>query len=479
MRSAASADHWRRITSERRGFGLERVRITGKAPLVGVDVELPNGIAVLCGLNGVGKSTFLRLIEGMINGRSSLEGRCRTNVLEVGVAEAKLIVTGAKTTLSLGVESASQTTRAVVLDAFESCTRITSLGQEPNFHDLVDGIESRLWSDDERALGAYVLGRDYDWIAVYELEGPTPLEEGFGDVTLPFFRVSSHGIEYDSFAMGMGELAAFMALWKLWTAEPRTIVILEEPETFLSSRSAVALLDVLARQVDRKHLYGVVTTHSPDVVARVPMGNVILLQRAIEGAEVVLRRPGSRAELEYALGGLVGQVRLILTEDKTARMLTREVLARLLGIWGQSAEVKEVGDASIVLALCKTLPESDRLRVVGILDGDQRGTDLSGTRWPVVMLPGSQSPNIQLQAEALRHPSQFAANLNRPTEILAAALGAVAGSDSHDWFPDLAARLNVEESAVVQAAIGCWLTSETGLEAADSFVADLTAALGT
>jgi hypothetical protein len=167
LRSATSADHWRRATSTDRGFGISRVRISGKTPFDSVDLVFPNGIALFCGLNGVGKTTFLRLLEGIINGRLSIENRCRTGLLDAGTAEAYVTAAGGQLTLRLGDENLTST-RAMALDPFDSCARIVNLGLDPNFSDLVDGVEGRQWSDADLGLASYVLG----WECQLELAPP-------------------------------------------------------------------------------------------------------------------------------------------------------------------------------------------------------------------------------------------------------------------------------------------------------------------
>jgi hypothetical protein len=84
---------------------------------------------------------------------------------------------------------------------------------------------------------------------------------------------------------------------------------------------------------------------------------------------------------------------------------------------------------------------------------------------------------VLLQRHAIESPAHFAASVRRPAEAVAAALEAVAGSDAHDWFPNLATSLNIEESAVVQAATECWLATDEGAKHAQSFVRQVTTAL--
>lgn len=447
-----------------------------KQPLQAITLDFPVGLCVVCGVNGVGKSTFLRMIEGVLNGSATLEGRCRPELIADGLAELDMSIAGKAATVVMDSEP-KPPTEAVLLDAFDNCARVLALVGDPNFADLFEGVEPSAWTGAELSLANYVIGREYDTIDVFEIEIPTPLDSGFAAETVAFFRVSSRGVPYDSLAMGLGELAALFALWRLWAVEPNTVVMLEEPETFLSSRSTVAFMDVLARQVDTKSVYAIVTTHSADVVARVPIENVVLLHQALANSDVVLRTQITRAELEHALGVFVGQSRLVVTEDKMARMFARELLSRH-GVWGQAIEVTDAGGVAAVVSLCRTMPKSDRLRLVGVLDGDQRTTPPAAPlNWPVVMLPGHEDPNTVLKNAACALPGGLADGLGRASEDVAAAVQTCAGVDGHDWFPDLAAALNVDENAIVRAAIHCWLSTEAGRQAAELFTSEVVDAL--
>lgn len=476
MRRARAEDHWRRVATKDRGFGLTTIRLSGKTPLADADLLLAPGMTVLCGLNGVGKSTLLRIIEATLNGVDRVQGRCRDELLKAGEADIALISDGASVLASLGKEPPSNH-RAVVLDAFEVCAQAMLLVRQANFSDLLEGVEPRTWSDDERSLASYVVGRTFDEVDSFEVELPSSLEEGFAEQTIPYFRVLAGGVRYDTSSMGLGELAALMCLWRLGEAEAQTVLILEEPETFLSSRSTVALLDVLAKVVEERRMYALVTTHSPEVIARVPIEHLRLLQPTAGAAATLVTSPSNRAELEAALGAYVGQARLAITEDRVARIIVRELLSQLRGLWGQSVDVREAGDVSTVVSLCAKLPRFASMNIVGVLDGDQVDSAPVESTWPVVVLPIPGDPNRTLRESAETSVAGLAGFAGRDLPTVTRALQSVAGLDHHDWFPELAAELGLEEAAVIRAALSCWMSAEGNAAAADAFVAKLEGAL--
>jgi hypothetical protein len=273
--------------------------------------------------------------------------------------------------------------------------------------------------------------------------------------------------------MGLGELAALLTQWVIERAESGTIMLLEEPETFLSSRSTVALLDVLVDQVNAKRLYAIVTTHSPDLVSKAPLSSVRLLTY-LDGV-VSVTVPNTRAELEQSLGAYVGQARIVLTEDRVAGVLTSELLSRFGGLWGGSVEILWVSGASAVLALCRDFPPAQGLRLVGVLDGDQPQPAPSG--WPVLRLPGTEAPDVMLRRAALEAPERFAAALGRPLPQLNLVLAATSGVDAHDWFPAVAQAVMVEPTHAIRSAVQCWLGEEHNDREAREVVASITTAI--
>lgn len=60
--------------------------------------------------------------------------------------------------------------------------------------------------------------------------------------------------------MGLGELSYIY--WCLVRAPEHSILIVDEPETYLAHYSQTALLDVLAMFCSEKSIWGVIATHS-------------------------------------------------------------------------------------------------------------------------------------------------------------------------------------------------------------------------
>jgi hypothetical protein len=164
---------------------------------------------------------------------------------------------------------------------------------------------SSLSSANELRNANYVVGKQYTSVNTVEIEDPSREDE-----VLPVIVVSDGGAAYDFRTMGLGEFAALGGLWRLRQVKAGTVILLEEPETYLSARASIALLDVLAARIDATRLYAVVTTHSPGVMSHSPLEQLVLLAPGPDGA-IALRTPESRHELDQMLGVPAGNVRLV------------------------------------------------------------------------------------------------------------------------------------------------------------------------
>lgn len=463
VRSADVAAVWRDLVSKDRGFRLTSLRFEEKPPFRDQEADLPNGMTVICGLNGVGKITALRLLEATLNGSDTIAGRVRSGLVEVGQFAAGIERDGKVETIDMG--GAVPESSALLLDAYRLCNRIRQAAAEPNFNDLLEGVEPHVFEPAELERANYLVGRAYDELLVFEVEDP--LDDG-GEATLPIFRARVGVVEYEVLDMGLGELAGLEALWQIDHAPPGTVFLVEEPETFLSSRSTAALLDLLVQAITDRRLYAVVATHAPEAVAQCPLDAIRLLTPSPDWGSIELSSPRNRAELEYTLQMGLGQARVVLAEDKTAVIFIADLLGRYGGAWGRSIEVRGVGGEAVVRSLCSGFPESHVVRLVGVLDGDQQIAEQP--RWPLLKLPIKESPDTCLRKAAVAEAEVFARSLARPSDDVAKVTARLEGVDDHDWFPDVAAALFLMEPMVMQAAIGCWLHDEENSRVAEQFV---------
>lgn len=450
MRRAEILTAWSKLRLDE-GMRL-RVDCGGVSPLAKFSEELPSGIAVICGLNGVGKSTLLRLI-GLGLGAADVPSPLPRRPLSA-VGSFTVNVVGHRADAFKGAEA---------IDAFGLVSQLAGASSQPNFEDLFEGVDPHVMSADELDEIRQIVGLEYEEVEIFEIEDPQGEDDSY--LAAPF--ATRGGIRYSYADMGAGELAVILLSWKIRRANPGSIVLIEEPESFASSHAVVSLLDLMAWMVWKRDVRFVITTHSIDVVARVPVDRVVVMVQSTGGS--VPRRPAHRAELEWLLRSYSGQSRIVVVEDKAAAIVTKELLGRFGGIWASSMEVLGVGSHSDVVETCRRLPSARSLVLVGVVDGDQEHLGTDGPP-AIIVLPGGADPNDMLKAAALDDVEGLARALERDPGQVEMAVGRLGSEDPHDWFAEMATALGITESEVMRSATACWLRDAQNERESEKFV---------
>jgi predicted ATPase len=95
----------------------------------------------------------------------------------------------------------------------------------------------------------------------------------------PFFEVSFGNDRYDSRTMGAGEIAILYLWWAINRAPRNALILIEEPETYLSPSSQESLSHFLIAEAVQKKLTVVMTSHSAKIIGSFPDENLRFLFR--------------------------------------------------------------------------------------------------------------------------------------------------------------------------------------------------------
>lgn len=455
VRSADIANHIKRLPVRSYSASPKTIVLKGARVPAGYSVELGNGMAVIAGGNGAGKSSLLQAIRICLDSSMELpedsvgwfaqideveirwsNDRARTDpnssriqVRRSGVGDVQVVRSGDVPGNVHYIDAAIETGKVLAM-----------LREDPNYLDLIEGVDPAPASSDALTLASYVLNRDYDTIDIYEI---TSVSEE--DLAIPFFRIRALGAEYNVLGMGRGELATIYLLWRLEQISDGGIVILEEPETHLAAISQRKLTEALAIISAKRDLTVIMSTHSPGVFESLPPGQVSLIGSLPEMS--VTTGLDSRA-LASRLG-LRRSLRCIaVTEDLFAAQMLEMVLRTLdrslldsVGI--TYAKDGESGVRTIVNGLHAYRSTGQTIhRLVGVLDGDQRTSDVSSENFSY--LPGDLPPERMLQARLTawftgRQEFHFSTEV---AQKLTDALVESQGLDHHDWLLSMARHFN-------------------------------------
>ena len=214
----------------------------------------------------------------------------------------------------------------------------------------------------------YVLGQKYTSIKYID-------HTFFGarGYTFLFSNITDYS---DAFA-GRGEASVARIVFRVFTAKPKSLIILDEPETSLHIDAQKKLVQVLINKSLLEKHQVVIATHSPFMAEELPRHAVKLAVPQADGS-VVLVDEGSSADTIYHLGGQIPSESLttIFVEDKLSEYIVKRAIERQLPESTRSQLTVSIltGGASTILS--KIMPvhmETDTSnKYYYFLDGDMQ-----------------------------------------------------------------------------------------------------------
>jgi len=466
MRIAKGNDIWRALYS-RNDFPIRKLQISyADVTALGGNATTFNGpLTLICGENGVGKTTLLRLLH-----RALSETRADWNDLRPEFPPAS--VSGTVHSIVATVRNADGTPAEITgganilnhrqgqppievtfIDTASLVPRMIGLLREDqNLGDLIEGVTPRLLDGEHLSTVRQLVGRDYDKVEIFEIQDYNDYE------VLPYFRVTAAGQSYSSESMGMGELALLYVFWTIDCYPQSSILLLEEPESFIAPRSQRTLIDWLALQTLEKKLFVVISTHSGHIAERVPANAMLLCSRA--GATTAVQQSPPVHLLVERLGILSHRRCLILVEDTAAEALAGALIRVLDSKLHIECDIVVAGSNGKITSALSGLPtvKSKRIVAIGLYDGDQQLETITGVSWPTLLLPGKYGPERLIRELCQQKGSAvLAAAIGVDEGMLTTALGGAAGTNDHDWLGSVCRSLEKDEKTIFRALVPFWV----------------------
>lgn len=454
MRHARANDHWRRLCDPERNRPL-RLRSLNFRNVVGLgngNIALHQSLTVICGANGVGKSTILKVC-GLTLELDTAENSDRERHADANVTIAMTDTPGQYDEKHF---SFNQNTGVVPegvdidihrVDAGADWHRLKKLiAEEAHWDELLDqNGESNCSENDLREL-SYLTGKHYSECRVWEID-----DYGDGMGRFPYFSVTENGQEYRFEEMGAGEGSLFLIWWYVKQVRRPGILLLEEPETHVTCHSQRALMNFIADPCSGR-LCCVVTTHSSDIISLVPQECLRLVLRD-QGAARIINAPDDN-QLRLVLGVEIPKIVTALVEDECAKVMTREILRIFRSDISSRVHIAIAGSDGDIISVLQHFPVSTPgPKLVAVFDGDQKQHYEipeepiefipDGMKHPVEFLPSSQSPEEFLRAGGQNAATQISDALQIPEEQVLPVLASITGYDHHDWLRAFADRLQI------------------------------------
>ncbi|MFE9495633.1 ATP-dependent endonuclease [Streptomyces collinus] len=302
------------------------------------------------------------------------------------------------------------------------------------------------WADQAMS---YIMGREYELITHQELERfePRPGEpRGWF-----YYELSYGGMVYGPEGMSLGELATCVILQALRRAATGSIVLLDEPENFLSPRARQHLLNVIVDWAIQRSLSVVIASHSPEIVNHLPPGSLRTVRRRIGGQGVVVAAGGIPAQASRVLGLKQRPDALLLVEDEFAKQLLQRLLAFCLPDLHQQIAVEQVKGKDNVALVVRLLGVSrpGGMRFLGVLDGDVREAPTWQVHDWLDFLPGDGDPEATVMEAITDNVKVSAEYLGLDRDHLEQALAETEALDPHDQPATLVEHTGVQQSELI------------------------------
>jgi predicted ATPase len=463
----ARANDYRRRLREKAGLWplkIERIAFSAIHTLGEGEIPLLSPLSVLCGPNGVGKTTLLKMIWATLDPAKAKHPKSGT--IDAGKATVNLVDATNKIEMSadFGAKQVSGELKAevVYINTSVDVDALQDQFVDLSFDDITNGIGSKTLVGSELAEINTLTQRNYREVKLYEVE--------LSNEVVPFFEVSFGPSRYDSRSMGSGEFAAFLLWWRLRRAPAKSILLIEEPECFLSPGSQAAFTDLLIQVMFKKKICSIVTSHSAEILTPLPQESIRFVRRDDSGVRFGTDRP-SPVLLE-TIGIRTPVDVLAFVEDQAAARFCRLLIEHFDPSLSRRIEIVPLnGDGSIVSLLRAIDNHYKAFTLLGIFDGDLRGQVADDVKPKALFLPG-EKPVELLFKELCEKKSDGLIELSERVNV-GEILFALQARDHHDWFLDFAVNCGLEAGQLFMIFFRFWLKEASNESAARAAFEDI------
>ncbi|MBM7541294.1 AAA family ATPase [Amphibacillus cookii] len=432
-------------------------------------VEFEKGIFAICGLNGAGKSTIISSLKDVLGIKTNTQDKKKINgnsieaqvlsksgdLLEVSNADEERLVN-----ITGDDDSVYYLDYKLSLDALEFL-------EQDNLDELLEQYDENIIPSNQIQSLNYIIGKDYDEVKLIEIED--------GSEIIPYFKVKTAQLEYNSLGMGIGEHFLFYIFWVFYRIKGTGIILIEEPETFISINSQQKLMNFIADYASKQGITVILASHSPYIIKKIKKENIIILSRYSNQVSII--KPSVNKDSLVSLGLELPKEGCIYVEDKIAELFLKTVLSRNCPHILRDYNIEYVeGHASITKRLM--FPKSDKFtyKLIGLYDGDIR-EEIEEVKdklsWEYSFLPTEMAIEMEFKKCLREKTDEFATSLGIDKSNLIHILTTINGEDHHDWFIELCRKSGKDKVILFEKLYELWVNDETNQTKTESFIKEL------
>ncbi|MBU0739790.1 MAG: AAA family ATPase [Alphaproteobacteria bacterium] len=433
-----------------------------------LEIQFSAPFTVLCGPNGAGKSTVLSALR-MTLGCDQHEYSGNVRRLGGGRAAVKLIYNNTTEELAVDFGAAeirrtggADRTSIFANPGADVTWMLDKFCSFDELEDLLNGVGAKELASTDLELVNYVLNRNYSRVVLSEVE--------LGK-TYPFFEVSLDGQSYDSRTMGSGELASLYLWWVMERAEKGSIVLIEEPETFLSPVAQEHVGNYLVAVAGLKGLCVVITSHSAPIISPLPKECVKFIYRG-NGTLRLVDQPGPSSLSQI---GIATAPRCIMfVEDHAAKTFCRLLLEFKDPVLSKETLIEiRNGEGEVTRAICGVGELQGPISLLAMYDGDMRIRQSELDQNVSLFLPGAEAIEIIFRTLVQNLPQEVAKVTGVVVSRVEEVLYSIQGKNHHDWYEEICKGLGLTKDQLFHSLFVIWRQQDTNAGLIDNWYGDL------
>lgn len=468
MRDAKVTDIWRKFgkKNDYKKY-IEYLSLNGLNEIG--DIEFSQGITVLCGLNGVGKSSILLSLKELagLNKKESDSHKVKDSKTEIMLKlnnELEVF-----TTEDSRCDSINEYKNSIWSIDYKLSHENIEFFFQDNLDELLLQYEESILNQEDTELLSYLVGKKYNEIKLTVIEDD-------GEI-YPYFSVAIGENNYSSVDMGIGEHWIFYIWWRIYSSDSNVIGLIEEPETFISITSQRRIMNFLAESSVKKNISFVITTHSPFIVEKVSENKIRLISRYNDTVSII--KGDDNLDYMKALGlSMKKEKGVLFVEDELALVLLKTILKsyskELLELYSMEY-LDGHGDINKSLKNLKNLySKKMNYKFVGLYDGDMREDygSWGGDGWRFDYLP-SKKPFENVAIDIISNQKNreiILKEFNIKKNEFIVILENLNGQDYHDWVNKFVKLTNSSLDKVVEKVFNIWIEDTEAKNEVEDFV---------
>ncbi|WP_321872092.1 ABC transporter ATP-binding protein [Burkholderia ubonensis] len=238
------------------------------------------------------------------------------------------------------------------------------------------------------------------------------------------------------------------------TTESGAIVLLEEPESFISPASQIALGAALAKFASENKFTIIFTSHSESLVSRLSAKNLVINIPDSKGHVNATIAENPHEHLR-ALRLQPKKEGMVMCEDWGAVAFLRGILKRESHFALSRFDFVPAFSESNVARLLEFYPHRvGATPIFGVLDGDVRNSfAYNRLKWPHCFLPGDVAPEKILIDTLVNNVDAFCSKFRLSRRNVDLAIASTQGMDYHDFIAELVSSLPCSHEDIVNFVI--------------------------